>query len=127
MNRNDPVLKRAIAALHMEDELIVRYQLDALQQRLDEIAAMAPHQPFADAEIRGAQLVAHSIYQKLLAREWYEDVRVTPEALTGCGELRTMATTRHSVWWSLTHTARFWSQSPRTLVVSYGTSRAGMA
>ena len=38
------------------------------------IAAMVPHQPFADAEIRGAQLVAHSIYQKLLAREWYEDV-----------------------------------------------------
>ena len=74
MNRNDPVLKRAIAALRMDDESIVRYQLDALQQRLDEIAAMVPHQPFADAEIRAAQLVAHSIYQKLLAREWYEDV-----------------------------------------------------
>jgi hypothetical protein len=68
------VLQRAIAALHMEDELTVRYQLDALQQRLDGIAAMVPHQPFADAEIRAARLVAHSIYQKLLAREWYEDV-----------------------------------------------------
>ena len=74
MNRDDPVLKRAIAALRMDDELIVRYQLDALQQHLDEIAAMVPHQPFADAEIRAAQLVAHSIYQRLLAREWYEDV-----------------------------------------------------
>jgi hypothetical protein len=74
VNRNDPVLKRAIAALRMDDELIVRYQLDALQQRLDEIATMVPHQPFADAEIRAAQLVAHSIYQRLLAREWYEDV-----------------------------------------------------
>ena len=74
MNRDDPVLKRAIAALRMDDELIVRYPLDALQQHLDEVAAMVPHQPFADAEIRAAQLVAHSIYQKLLAREWYEDV-----------------------------------------------------
>jgi hypothetical protein len=35
---------------------------------------MVPHQPFADAEIHTAQLVAHSIYQKLLTREWYEDV-----------------------------------------------------
>ena len=74
MNRNDPVLKRALAALRMDDELTVRYQLDALQRHLDEIAAMVPHQPFADAEIRAARLVARSIYQKLLAREWYEDV-----------------------------------------------------
>jgi hypothetical protein len=74
VNRNDPVLKRTLAALRMDDELTVRYQLDALQRHLDEIAAMVPHQPFADAEIRAARLVAHSIYQKLLAREWYEDV-----------------------------------------------------
>jgi hypothetical protein len=74
VNRNDPVLKRALAALRMDDELTVRYQLDALQQRLDGIAAMVPHQQFAEAEIRAARLIAHSIYQKLLTREWYEDV-----------------------------------------------------
>jgi hypothetical protein len=55
---NDPVLKRALAALRMDDELTVRYQLDALQRRLDGIAAMVPHQPFAEAEIRAARLIA---------------------------------------------------------------------
>jgi len=54
VNRNDPVLKRALAAQRMVDELTVRYQLDALQRRLDGIAAMVPHQPFADADPRGS-------------------------------------------------------------------------
>jgi hypothetical protein len=50
VNRNDLVLKQAIGALRMDDELTVRYQLAALQQRLDEIATMVPHQPRRSGE-----------------------------------------------------------------------------
>jgi hypothetical protein len=75
MNRGDPLLQRAFSALSLEDQRTITTQLDELQWRLAELASMSPDQPFPDAQIRVAGILAYAIQEKLRALEWYDEVR----------------------------------------------------
>jgi hypothetical protein len=74
MNLDDPVLLLAISGLAPDDQVLVA--LEGLKRQMDEIAAMVPHQPFADAEIKAARLVLrYAICKKVPGiHEWCDSV-----------------------------------------------------
>jgi len=75
MNLDDPVLRLAISELSPDDYSQACISLAGLERYLNELAAMVPHQPFADAVLKAAALVLHSLRRRIpKAREWCDGV-----------------------------------------------------
>jgi hypothetical protein len=82
VNRQDRILQAARMSMAADDRLWLDRQLDTIERRIREVAAMAPGTRFADMELRAVAMIASSVYEKTRAVQWFDDV---------CAELRAHA------------------------------------